>query len=133
MVTITDAYLEELSDLAVGDSDKELHVLKVGSGTGSEGTGSSGLTSVEYESDKDNTDVKFIDQGTGEYEARIDVTAGGTTANVPADTSITEIGVFHTAPDGSNETLAIVDNSFSAVTIPAGNTERFKIPIDHTR
>jgi|APHM01.1.fsa_nt_gi hypothetical protein len=131
MVTTTDDYLEELSDLSVGRSERELHTVKVGSGTGSESSTSDGLASVEYESNKENTDVNFVDDPDGQYVAQIDVSAGGTTASVPADTQITEIGVFSTNPDGSVEKLAHVDN-FSAVTIPAGNTERFEIDIDYT-
>lgn len=128
MVTATDAWLDELSDVLIGRSSDELHEVSVGTGSGSEGPNATSLSNEVYSSNKLNDDVFFTDEGnTGQYEAHIQVSAGGSTANVSPDTTITEIAVI--TKEG---TLAIIDE-FNGVTIPAGNVEEFIIPADYVR
>lgn len=133
MVTVTDDWLERLSDILLGNVDDEIHEVAVGIGTGNEGTGAQSLANEVYRSNKNNNDCYFEEIGsTGEFRAHLEVTAGGGTANVstsnPDENDITEIGVFTEQGD-----LIVIDEFASAVTIPDGHTEEFTIDGDYTR
>jgi hypothetical protein len=133
MVTITNDWLELLSDIALGKSDDEISAVAVGIGTGNEGQGANALANEVYRSNKDNADVSFEETGTtGQFRARLEVTAGGSTANVetsnPDENDITEIGIF--TEQGQ---LVVIDEFSSAIEIPAGHTEEFTIDANYTR
>lgn len=132
MVEVTDDGLERVSDVALGNEDDEIHEVAVGIGTGNEGTGANSLANEVYRSNKNNGDCYFVETSAdGDFEAHIEVTAGGSTANVttsnPDENDITEIGVFF---EGGQ--LLVIDE-FTAVTIPSGHTEEFAVPVNITR
>jgi len=129
MTTATDDGLEALSDAAHGFTSDEIDAIAVGTGTGNEATGATSLASEAYRADRTSEDVEFVEtDATGAVEAIITVTGG---QEVPADTDITEIGVFIGETNG-NATLLIIDE-FAAVTVEDGHTEEFTVPYDLTR
>jgi hypothetical protein len=132
MTTIADEWLEAASDTlrGSGSANYELHGIAVGSGTGSEQKPLTGLATEEYRSYKTNNGCRFVDTGqTGEFEAQLEVTGGGSMAEVPDGTTITEIMVFAHNNGDKTDTLKIVaiDELGSGVTIGAGETETFAI------
>jgi len=127
MVTVTNDWLDRLSDIALGNIDDEIHEVAVGIGTGSESAGASSLANEVYRSSKTFGDCAIKDDGpTGEFSAEIEVTAGGSTANVsvtnPDNNDITEIGVF-TKQGG----LVVINEYSTPVTISSDSRERFII------
>lgn len=133
MVTVTDDWLELLSDIALGNADDEIHAVAVGIGIGNEDTGADSLANEVYRSNKNFNDCYFEETGdTGEFTAHLEVTAGGGTANIsvqnPDENEITEIGVFTEQGE-----LVVIDEFASAVTIPSGHTEEFTIDGNYTR
>ena len=133
MVTITDNALERISDIVLGNVDDELHAVAVGIGTGNEAESADSLANEVYRSNKNYGDCYFEDIGsTGEFRAHLEVTAGGSTANVsvsnPTENEITEIGVFTKQGE-----LIVIDEFVDTVVIPSGYTEEFTIDGDYTR
>jgi hypothetical protein len=127
MVTVTNDWLNRLSDIAIGNIDDEIHEVAVGTGTGNESAGASSLANEVYRSNKTFGDCAIEDDGpAGEFSAEIEVTAGGSTANVsvtnPDNNDITEIGVF-TKQGG----LVVINEYSTPVTISSGSRERFII------
>lgn len=128
MTTITDAGLEWKAGSLVGNHD-HLDAVAVGSGSGAEATGSTSLANQEYKAQVSNEDVVIQETSSqGGLEAIITVTGG---QEVPADTEITEIGVFGGA-NGGEDVLVVVDE-FAAVTVEQGHTEEFTVPMTETR
>lgn len=133
MVTVTDDALERISDIVLGNIDDELYSVAVGIGTGNEGNNADALANEVYRSNKNYGDCFFEEiGGTGEFRAHLEVTAGGSTANVsvsnPDENDITEIGVFTEQGE-----LVVIDEFASPVEIPSGYTEEFTIDGDYTR
>lgn len=128
MTTVTDDGLEWWGDKSIDNVSTRLDAIAVGTGT-NEATGASTLGSEAYRSNYTNSNVQFVETGaTGEYEAIITV-KGGT--EVPAGTSITEVGVF-AGGQGGGGTLVAIDE-FSAITVENGHTEEFTVPVDPSR
>ena len=124
MTTVPDNGLERIGDLLKNDSS----YIAVGSGA-NESTTASSLGNREYAAQSSNSNVEFIETGsTGEYEAIITI-KGGT--EVSAGTKISEIGVFNGDPAASGALLFI--DEFAGITVEAGHTEEFTVPIDPQR
>jgi len=129
MTTTTDGGLEIVGDLLIGAVSGQIDALAVGSGTGSESATATTLGSEEHRAAVSGTNADLIEAGqTGELELIIRVKGG---LEVPDGTQITEIGAFFNGAGGGG-TLMFIDN-FSAVTVEAGNTEQFTIPVDPQR
>jgi len=109
MTTVSDSGLERIGDQIKAD----VAFLAVGSGQ-NESTTASGLGSQTGT--------------TGEFEAIIRI-KGGT--EVSAGTAISEVGLFDGDPAGSG-TLLVIDE-FAGITVEAGHTEEFTVPIDPRR
>ena len=128
MTTVTDDGLEWQGDRAISDNTSKIDAIAVGTGQ-NESTGASELGNEEHRSDVNSSNVELIETGDlGEFEAVITV-KGGT--EVPADTDVTEIGVFAGGIDGGG-TLVIIDE-FAAVTVEGGHTEEFTVPVNPQR
>jgi|APHM01.1.fsa_nt_gi hypothetical protein len=129
MTTTTDDGLEVTGDLLIGAVSGQIDALAVGSGTGSESTTATGLNNEEHRAAVSGSNVELVETGqTGEVELIIRVKGG---LEVPAGTPITEVGAFFNGAGGGG-TLVFIDN-FNAVTVEAGNTEQFAIPVDPRR
>lgn len=130
---VAESWFENLSKTIHGRSgfDYEIHGIAVGTGSGSTNTPITGLDDEVYRSNKENSDCYFNDAGSGgDVNGFIEVTAGGTTANIPADTEITELMVFAlNRADGTTTVVAVEE--FGSVTIGAGETETFKVEEDY--
>lgn len=125
MVTVTDDWLEELSKIALGESDDRIQEIAVGTGTGSESQDSTSLSNEVYRVSFDSGAAKLeTTDAVGEFTASIDVTAGGSTANVslqnPDENDITEIAIF--TRDGI---MVVIDEFTNPQTIDVGTTQRF--------
>jgi hypothetical protein len=124
MTLTTDAGLEIIGDLLIGTTTGQIDALAVGSGSGSESPTATGLDQEEHRAPVSGSNVDLIESGaTGETELIIRIKGG---LEVPAGTSITEVAAFF---DG---TMVFVDE-FNAVTVGAGRTEEFIIPVDPQR
>jgi len=124
MTTVSDSGLERIGDQIKAD----VAFLAVGSGQ-NESTTASGLGSREFTAPTSNSNVELVETGTtGEFEAIIRI-KGGT--EVSAGTTISEVGLFDGDPAGSG-TLLVVDE-FPGITVEAGHTEEFTVPIDPRR
>jgi hypothetical protein len=124
MTTVSDSGLERIGDLIRVDAE----FLAVGSGQNESST-ASGLGSREFAASTSSSNVEFVETGTtGEFEAIIRI-KGGT--EVSAGTTISEVGLFDGEPVGSG-TLLVIDE-FDGVTVEAGHTEEFTVPIDPRR
>lgn len=129
MTTTTDEGLEVIGDLLIGNINGEIDALAVGSGSGSEDSSATSLNNEEHRAAKTGSNVELIETGqTGESQLIIRV-KGGT--EVPAGTPISEVGAFFNG-DGGGGTLVFVDE-FDSVTVEAGHTEEFTIPVDPQR
>jgi len=124
MTTTPDEGLE-----AIGDAIKN-GIAYVGLGTGkNESTTASALGNREYLAQTSNANVELVETGTtGEHEVIITV-KGGT--EVSGGTAISEMAVFNGDPDAGGIVFAI--DEFSAITVEAGHTEEFTIPINPQR
>lgn len=128
MTTVTDDGLDWLGDKSLDRVASRIDAIAVGTGT-NESNGASALGNEEYRSNHSNNNVEFVETGaTGEYDAIITV-KGGT--EVPAGTTITEVGVF-AGGDGGGGTLVAIDE-FAGVTVEDGHTEEFTVPVDPSR
>lgn len=128
MTTVTDEGLEWKAGSLIGVHG-HLDAVAVGSGSGSESTGSTSLATQEYKAQVSSEDVIIQETSQrGGLEAIITVTGG---QEVPAGTTITEIGVFGGA-NGGEDRLVVVDE-FSGVTVEQGHTEEFTVPMTETR
>jgi len=124
MTTVSDSGLERIGDQIKAD----VAFLAVGSGQ-NESTTASGLGSREFAAGTSNSNVELVETGTtGEFEAIIRI-KGGT--EVSAGTVISEVGLFDGDPAGSG-TLLVIDE-FDGITVEAGHTEEFTVPIDLRR
>jgi len=124
MTTVSDSGLERIGDQIKAD----VAFLAVGSGQ-NESTTASGLGSREFAASTSNSNVELVETGTtGQFEAIIRI-KGGT--EVSAGTTISEVGLFDGDPAGSG-TLLIIDE-FAGITVEAGHTEEFTVPIDPRR
>jgi hypothetical protein len=129
MTTATDNGLEAVGDLLIGAVSGQIDALAVGSGTGSESTTATALNNEEHRAAVSDGNVELIETGdTGESELIIRVKGG---LEVPAETTIAEVGAFVNGAGGGG-TLLFIDN-FSAVTVESGHTEEFTIPINPRR
>jgi hypothetical protein len=129
MTTTTDDGLEIVGDLLIGAVSGQIDALAVGSGTNSESPTATALGNEEHRAAVSGTNADLIEAGqTGQLELIIRVKGG---LEVPDGTQITEIGAFFNGAGGGG-TLVFIDN-FSAVTVEAGNTEQFTIPVDPQR
>jgi hypothetical protein len=82
------------------------------------------LANEEHRAAVSGSNVELIESGqAGEVELIIRVKGG---LEVPAGTAISEVAAF------SNSQMTFVDE-FAAVTVEAGNTEQFALPIDPQR
>ena len=127
MTTLTDNGRDWYANRAIGASVGRLSAVSVGTGSGSEATGSSSLGNEVYKADSGDSVVDFTKLGnTGEVSAVIEITGG---TEVSAGTAITEMGIFG-GFDGDGGPLVWVDE-FPAVTIEAGHTRKFEIVFDH--
>jgi len=124
MTTITDSGLEVVGDLLIGTASGQIDALAVGSGTASESTTATALTSEEHRAPVSGSNADVTETGpTGETELSIRIKGG---LEVPAGTAISEVAAF------SAGTLVVID-TFNAVTIETGHTEEFTIPVDLRR
>jgi len=124
MTTVSDSGLERIGDQIKAD----VAFIAVGSGK-NESVTASALGSREFAAPTSNSNVELVETGTaGEFEAIIRI-KGGT--EVPAGTTISEVGLFDGDPGGSG-TLLVIDE-FPGITVEAGHTEEFTVPIDPRR
>lgn len=129
MTTTTNNGLEVIGDLLIGSVSGQIDALAVGSGSGSEDVSATNLNNEEHRAAVSGNNVELVETGqTGESQLIIRV-KGGT--EVAAGTPITEIGAFFNGAGGGGE-LVFVDE-FNAVTVEAGHTEEFTVPIDPQR
>jgi hypothetical protein len=129
MTTTTDDGLEVIGDLLIGNSSVIIDALAVGTGSGSEATDATSLNNEIFRGAVSNNNVETVETGqTGESELIIRVKGG---LEVPANTSVTEVGAF-TDGVGGGGTLIFIDN-FAEVIVEAGHTEEFTIPVDPQR
>jgi hypothetical protein len=129
MTTTTDDGLEVIGDLLIGAVSGQIDALAVGSGTGSESTTATSLNNEQHRATVSGSNVELVETGqTGEVELIIRVKGG---LEVPAGGPITEVAAFLNGSGGGG-TMVFVDN-FNAVTVEAGNTEQFSIPVDPRR
>jgi|APHM01.1.fsa_nt_gi hypothetical protein len=92
MTTTTDAGLEAISDILIGNRTAQIDALAIGTGTGTEGTGATSLGSEAFRANTSDSNVELIETGpTGETELILRVKGGN---DVSAGTDITEIGAF---------------------------------------
>lgn len=123
MVTTTNVGLEWLGDKTLDKVSSHIDTIAVGTGK-NESRDATTLGNEEYRADDSTSVVEFVETGDqGQYEARIEV-QGGT--EVPANTKITEVGVF-AGGGGGGGTLAIIDE-FDYIEVGDGHTEEFVVP-----
>jgi len=128
MATLTDDGLVWLGDKALDDVNTRIDAIAVGTGQNESGDAST-LGNEVYRADYTMANVEFVDvTGPGAFEGHIEV-QGGT--EVPANTQITEIGVF-AGGDGGGGTLVIIDE-FDPIEVGDGHTEEFTSPATPTR
>lgn len=129
MTTTTDDGLSIASSLLIGATSGQIDALAVGSGTNSESTTASTLSNEEFRAAVSDSNVELIETGpTGESELILRIKGG---VEVTAGTDISEIGAFVNGSGGGG-TLLFIDN-FNPVTVEAGHTEEFTIPVDLQR
>jgi hypothetical protein len=125
MTTVTDTWLQALSEIALGESDDRIQEIAVGTGTGSESQDSTALSNEVYRVSFDSGAANLeLTDTVGEFVASIDVTAGGSTANVsaqnPSENDITEIAIFT-----RDEVMVVINEFPEPETIDVGTTQRF--------
>lgn len=121
MTTITDDGLDFYNEKSIDETSATIDTIAVGTGTGSESQTPTGLSSEVYRGVVTDTNINFSAiTGEGRMEAVITL-KGGT--EVSGGTEITEMLV-----EASDGTIIAIDN-FSAVTVEAGHTEEFTLPI----
>jgi outer membrane lipoprotein SlyB len=124
MTTTTDDGLEVIGDLLIGNRQGGITALAVGSGTGSESASATALANEEHRAAVSGSNVELLESGqTGEVELLIRVKGG---LEVPAGTAISEVAAFQ-------DTEMVFVDEFAAVTVEAGNTEQFTLPVDPQR
>jgi hypothetical protein len=127
MVTVTDSGLEWLTDKTRDGASSRVDAVALGTGT-NESTTATALGNEVHRGDDSEPAVSFVETDQTTYEARITVTGG---TEVPAGTAISEIAVLAGGAGGGG-TLVVIDQ-FDAVTVEAGHTERFDVPLEFTR
>jgi hypothetical protein len=126
MTTITDDGFEALADVLIGLTQTRIDAIAVGTATGSEVQNASTLGNEVFRADKSDPKTSFADTGSGgQLEITIAVTGG---TDVPANTQITELGVFEDGANG-NGRLTVIDQ-VPAVTVENGDIEQFTVPVD---
>ncbi len=123
MTTVTDEGLTWYQDRATGQVSGKLDQIALGSGSGSESQTATALDNQVYAGTVADNNIEFIvdDDNPGRVECIITV-QGGT--EVPADTDINEMLVGVSAV---GVTIAI--DNFASITVEAGHTEEFTLPI----
>lgn len=122
MTTATDAALDWYQNRSIGNSSAVVDTIAVGSGTGSESSTSSGLSSEEYRASTSDQNVEITKTANlGEVDVTIEVTGG---TEVAAGTEISEMMAYISA-----ENIVVAVDNFSGVTVGAGETEQFSFPL----
>ena len=116
--TITDDGLEWLGDRAAGLASGPIDAVAVGTGTDPPSVDDEGLQAEEAR-DLDGV----FEAGPGIEEYAIEISGG---LEVPADTEITEFGLF------AGNTLVLREVR-APVTINAGERSEFRVPLEQTR
>lgn len=129
MVTPTDDGIEWIGQYLAGKAPGPLDTMAVGTGTGAEAATATELQSETYRATITDSVVEFVqDSGDATIQYAVIELTGG--LELPADTGITEVGVFTTAT--TPETLVWYDVS-SPVPFPSGSKNKLIIPMDFDR
>jgi hypothetical protein len=129
MTTLTNVGVEAIGNILLGLTQARIDSLAIGTATGTETQTATALGNEVFRANVSETNISLVDSGPGgELEASI-VAKGG--LDIPAGTSISEVGVFSDGAGGKGE-LIYIDN-LPSVTVELGDSEQFTVPIDIQR
>jgi hypothetical protein len=129
MTTLTDVGLEAIGDILLGLTQSRIDSLAIGTATGTETQTATALGNEVFRANVSETNISLVDSGPGgQLEASIVVKGG---LDIPAGTSVSEVGVFSGGAGGGGRLVYI--DELPSVTVQLGDSEQFTVPIDINR